>query len=68
MSNEIPSKKVERLQKKVAKLTEKLILEIQGICENMDYHNSSNFSYNIDRIKQFNEGLQSFKPHNKDND
>jgi len=60
-NNKIVEKKILALQKKVAKQTEKLTLEIQSICENLDYHNSSTFSYNIDRLEQFNKGLQEFK-------
>lgn len=55
------TKKIEALQKKVAKLTAKLETEIYGICEGLDYHNSSRFSYNIDRLKQFNNDLQEFQ-------
>lgn len=54
-------KKILALQKKVAKQTEKTILEIQAICEKLDYKNSSLFSYNIDRIKHFNDELQQFE-------
>ena len=54
-------KKILALQKKVAKQTEKLKNEIYSICENLDYQNSSRFSYNIDRLEQFNNELQDFK-------
>jgi hypothetical protein len=54
-------KKILALQKKVAKQTEKLTTEIQSICECLDYHNSSRFSYTIDRLKQFNSDLQQFE-------
>ena len=54
-------KKILALQKKVAKQTEKLKKEIYSICENLDYQNSSRFSYNIDRLEQFNNELQDFK-------
>ena len=57
-------KKIDALQKKVAKQTEKLTLEIQAICESLDYQNSSKFSYNIDRLEQFNDDLQEFKIRN----
>ena len=53
--------KILALQKKVAKQTEKLKNDILSICENLDYHNSSRFSYNIDRLEQFNNELQDFK-------
>ena len=56
--------KIIALKKKVAKQTEKLTLEIQAICEKLDYHNSSIFSHNIDRLKQFNDDLQEFKIRN----
>ena len=54
-------KKILALQNKVAKQTEKLKNEIYSICENLDYQNSSRFSYNIDRLEQFNNELQNFK-------
>jgi hypothetical protein len=57
-------KKIIALQNKVAKQTEKLTNEILSICEKLDYKNSSRFSYNIDRLKQFNEGLQEFEIYN----
>lgn len=59
----LPTRKIESLQKKVARLTEKLENDILAICQNSDYHNSSIFSYNIDRLKAFNEGIQNFKPY-----
>jgi len=58
-------RKIIALQKKVAKQTEKLTNEILSICEKLDYKNSSRFSYNIDRLKQFNEGLQEFEIYNE---
>jgi hypothetical protein len=58
-------KKIIALQNKVAKQTEKLTNEILSICEKLDYKNSSRFSYNIDRLKQFNEGLQEFEIYNE---
>jgi hypothetical protein len=60
-------KKILALQKKVAKQTEKLKNEIYSICENLDYRNSSRFSYNIDRLEQFNNELQDFKIITNDN-
>jgi len=55
------NRKIKALKSKVAKQTEKLTLEIQSICEGLDYHNSSRFSYNIDRLEQFNKALQEFQ-------
>ena len=60
-------KKILALQKKVAKQTEKLKNEFYSICENLDYQNSSRFSYNIDRLEQFNNELQEFKIITNDN-
>lgn len=54
-------KKILALQKKVAKQTEKLKNEIYSICETLDYKNSSRFSYNIDKLEEFNNYLQNFK-------
>ncbi len=60
-SNDIAQKKIIALQKKVAKQTESLKLQMQSICENLDYHNSSRFSYNIDKLEIFNVEIQEFK-------
>lgn len=60
-NNKAAEKKILALQKKAAKLTEKLTNEIYSICEKLDYKNSSIFSYNVDRLKQFNTPLQDFK-------
>ena len=60
-------KKILALQNKVAKQTENLKNEIYSICENLDYQNSSRFSYNIDRLEQFNNELQDFKIITNDN-
>ena len=60
-------KKILALQNKVDKQTEKLKNEIYSICENLDYQNSSRFSYNIDRLEQFNNELQEFKIITNDN-
>lgn len=53
--------KIEELQKKVEILKTELEAEIYEICENLDYHNSSNFSYNIDFLRQFTNNLKDFK-------
>ena len=60
-NNKAAERKLIALQKKVAAQTEKLRTQIQSICESLDYHNSSRFSYNIDRLEQFNRELQEFR-------
>lgn len=55
-------KKIERFKKKVNKITEKLEIECYSICENLDYKNSSLFSYNIDKIREFRNHVNSFEP------
>lgn len=60
-NNKATEKKIILLKKKVAKQTEKLKLDIYSICEKLDYVNSSNFSYNIDRLEHFNNNLQEFE-------
>lgn len=55
------SRKITKLQSRVDKLTAKLENDIRAICEQLDYKNSSRFSYNIDRLQQFNKELQSFE-------
>jgi hypothetical protein len=59
-------KKIQELKNKVENLKSELENEIYEICENLDYHNSSNFSYNIDRLKQFTDGLINFELRQKD--
>lgn len=54
-------KKIEKLQAKAVKFQDKINVEIYKICEGLDYANSSRFSYNIDRLKQFVEELNNFK-------
>lgn len=54
-------KKIEKLQSKAVKFQEKMNNEINGICEGLDYTNSSRFSYNIDRLKQFVDELSNFE-------
>lgn len=61
MTNKQAQKKIESLQKKIDKLVPKLKEQINTICESLDYKNSSAFSYNIDRLEQFNNELQNFK-------
>jgi hypothetical protein len=59
-------KKIHELKKKVENLKIELEAEIYEICENLDYINASNFSYNIDRLKQFTDGLINFELRNLD--
>ena len=61
MKTKTTARKISRLQLKVDKLTAKIENDIRAICEQLDYHNSSRFSYNIDRLQQFNKDLQSFE-------
>lgn len=53
--------KIIALQKKVNELAETLRNEIYEICEEMDYKNSSKFSFNVDRLDQFVEGINASK-------
>jgi hypothetical protein len=59
-------KKIQELKNKVENLKSELQTEIYEICENLDYVNASNFSYNIDRLKQFTDGLINFEYRNTD--
>lgn len=54
-------KKLLKLQNKAAKFQEKMNNEIYKLCEQMDYTNSSRFSYNIDRLNNFVNELNNFK-------
>jgi len=53
--------KIAKLQKKALNFQEKMNNDIYEICEGLDYANSSRFSYNIDRLKEFTEQLTDFK-------
>jgi len=54
-------KKLLKLQKKVAKFSEKIQPEINAVCEMLDYHNSSRLGRSIDRFILFNTEIQDFK-------
>ena len=53
-------KAVLKLKERVAVITDNLRFEITSICEQMNYKDSSKFSYNIDRLIAFNKNLQEF--------
>ena len=53
------NKKIQLLKDKVSKLTEELTNEINEIVNELPYKESSLFSYNVDRLKQFNDNLQN---------
>ena len=53
-------KKILRFQIKMEKQTQNIKDQIYSICEELDYKNSSVFSYNIDRIEHFNKEIQEF--------
>ena len=65
MKNQETINKIEALQQRAAKLTEEIRMEIWSICEGLNYQDSSRFSYNIDRLEQFNNEIQNFKILNK---
>lgn len=52
-------KKIENFKSKVNKMADKLEIEIYSICEDLDYKNSSLFSYNIDKLKEFRDFVNS---------
>ncbi len=54
-------KKLLKLQKKVAKFSEKIQPKINEVCEMLDYQNSSKLGRSIDRIILFNTEIQDFK-------
>jgi Txe/YoeB family toxin of Txe-Axe toxin-antitoxin module len=60
--NQDAKKEIRELQNEVNEISEKWMSQIYGICEKLDYKNSSNFSYNIDRLKRFVQELNDFKP------
>ncbi len=51
--------KIKDLKNKVSKLNEELTKEINEIVNELPYKESSLFSYNMDRLKQFNDNLQN---------
>lgn len=53
------NEKIQLLKDKVSKLTEELNNEINEIVNQLPYKESSLFSYNADRLKQFNDNLQN---------
>lgn len=54
-------KKLKSIQKKSNDFAEKMELEIYELCENLNYQDSSRFSYNIDRLRLFLKELNEFK-------
>lgn len=54
------AEKINALKQKSAKLTEELTNEINEITNELPYKEGSIFSYNFDRLKQFNNELQNF--------
>jgi hypothetical protein len=61
MKNLEAQKLIDTLKDEVTEISEDLQIKIYNICENLDYTNSSRFSYNIDRLKQFAKELNDFK-------
>lgn len=53
-------KKIEALKIRAAKMQAKFENDIYAICEQLEYRDSSNFSYNIDRLRHFINGLNEF--------
>ena len=51
--------KIEALQEIVNKFQEEVEEKIYEICEGLPYKQSSVFSYNVDRLKQFVEGINT---------
>jgi hypothetical protein len=49
------------LKRKVNSISAELNDDIYSICEQLDYTNSSRFSYNIDNLKKFKDYLNEFK-------
>jgi thermostable 8-oxoguanine DNA glycosylase len=53
--------KIEALQEIVNKFQDEVKEKIYEICEGLGYKESSVFSYNIDRLEQFVNGINEFK-------
>lgn len=54
------NKKIEFLKEKAAKITEEFTDELNEIVNELPHIESSLFSYNIDRLKAFNDNLQDY--------
>jgi hypothetical protein len=52
---------IDALKEKVNSIKAELENEIYEICEQLDYVDSSVFSYNIDNLKRFSNNLNEFK-------
>jgi len=52
---------INALKDKVNSISDELNNDIYSICEQLDYTNSSRFSYNIDNLKRFSDALNEFK-------
>jgi hypothetical protein len=52
---------IDALKEKVNSIKAELENEIYEICEQLDYVDSSIFSYNIDNLKRFSNNLNEFK-------
>jgi hypothetical protein len=52
---------INALKDKVNSISDELNNDIYSICEQLDYVNSSRFSYNIDNLKRFSDALNEFK-------
>ena len=52
---------IDALKEKVNIIKAELENEIYEICEQLDYVDSSVFSYNIDNLKRFSNNLNEFK-------
>ena len=52
---------IDALKEKVNSIKAELENEIYEICEQLDYVDSSLFSYNIDNLKRFSNNLNEFK-------
>jgi hypothetical protein len=53
--------KIEALQEMVNKFQEEAQEKIYEICNGLEYPKSSVFSYNVDRLKQFVDGINEFE-------
>lgn len=54
-------KKISVFKIKMQKQTEVNIEKVHAICEQLDYKNSSRFSYIIDKLMSLNEFVQEFE-------
>ena len=61
MKTEQVQEQINALKEKVSSIKAELENEIYNICEQLDFINSSRFTYNIDNFRKFEDDLNNFE-------